>query len=679
MASTSIVRPSPFEDDDTSAKRRKITYDSENDSGDELFEGYTEEATLPLNAATPTQPLNSLFSPSKPNGVYSSAATQLLTSSPPPSSYVTQPTQALPTPMTPKQQTLPPAASTPAVQVEASSPIYNNSPFKSPMEKQSIPALLADGSVRPFEFYASDPTKPANTEAGGASMKPIKLGGEGPIYIGSSSDDEDEHTLKPAFKSSPARRPIPSAGALRGQKQKVNPPPASVPESPMGKSLTRLPYDPTKTGKLPYDPTKTGILPYDPTKKTGRLDSLARRPLPAGVGAPMQRRPEPATSAPDILIKNISNEEYRATVVRMKAVLPHKPVNVLLHTLIQAKGHYDNAMEQLVDPVDPTGEEEGVSAAAAVKTANRGTGAGKVAIKDKWSKTQVNNLDLASSPPAAATSKKRKLVRGSNRPSHERSESPAGVVILDDSDSDAAGGSASEDEREFEVKVLSYINVCSAKELADIAATTDEIAEIIIALRPYKSIDAIREVAAPFPANGKKKGSRSKPIGDKVIDVCLETMKGYEAVDSLINKVEALGKPIAESIKAWGVDVQTGTSAGELDMTDLHAGSDTGSAKDSGIGTPTDDGDNDIAGKKRTKTATFYDQPKNMKDGIQLKDYQVAGLNWLALLYEKKLSCILADEMGMFVLRFFSPWILTSFSRFGKDLSGHLLLCAFAH
>ena len=523
------------------------------------------------------------------------------------------------------------------MQVQASSPICTKSPFKPPVEQLQLkPALPADGSVRPFEFYAGRACNPAaagtDNDAGDILiMKPIKLDAVGPIYIGSSSDDEDKHTFRPAFGSSPARRPIPSVSAIRGRKEQAIPPPASVPESPVAKPLTRLPYDPTKIGKLPYDPTK----------KTGRLDSLARRPLLAGVGVSMQRRPEPATGVPDISIDSIGNAVYRTTVARMKSVLPQKSINVLLHTLIQAGGHYDDAMEQL------TGEEEGVTAAAAVKTANRGTGAGRVAIKDKWSKTQANNHGLAPSSSATTVPKKRKLVRGSNRTSRERSESPAVAVTADDSDSDAAGGSDSEDEREFEVKVLSYINVCSAKELADIAATTDEIAETIIALRPYESIDAIREVAAPAPANGKKR--RSKPIGDKVIDVCLETMKGYEAVDSLINKVEALGKPIAESIKAWGVDVQTGTTAGELDMTDLHVGSDTGSAKDSGVGTPTDDGETDITGKKRTKAATFYDQPKNMKEGVQLKDYQVAGLNWLALLYEKKLSCILADEMGMFI------------------------------
>jgi SWI/SNF-related matrix-associated actin-dependent regulator 1 of chromatin subfamily A len=98
-------------------------------------------------------------------------------------------------------------------------------------------------------------------------------------------------------------------------------------------------------------------------------------------------------------------------------------------------------------------------------------------------------------------------------------------------------------------------------------------------------------------------------------------------------------------MKSWGVDVQTG---GELEMTDINIELDSVSARDSGIGTPTDDGEAEIKGTKRAKqTGAFKEQPKNMKEGVQLKDYQLAGLNWLNLLYEKNLSCILADEMGI--------------------------------
>lgn len=41
-------------------------------------------------------------------------------------------------------------------------------------------------------------------------------------------------------------------------------------------------------------------------------------------------------------------------------------------------------------------------------------------------------------------------------------------------------------------------------------------------------------------------------------------------------------------------------------------------------------------------------QPSTLSGSVQLKEYQLMGINWLNLLYRKKLSCILADEMGEF-------------------------------
>jgi SWI/SNF-related matrix-associated actin-dependent regulator 1 of chromatin subfamily A len=488
--------------------------------------------------------------------------------------------------------------------------------------------------IKPFDFYSSRP-----------SAKPIQLDVDGPQYIGSSSEDESsQHAIKPVFGGA-AQRPVPSVSAMHNRAMHSSP--QTVPATPIpGGSFAQYAYKPPT---IPQPPA------YQ-KPKVGRLDSLSRRPGPGSSSAlgasasSLQRHPEPAVPFVDITLERIPNPNHRDAVQRMKNVFPKKSHSFLLHKLMEHGGNYDNAMEALTSDstIDLTKDEEKSVAASLPKTANRGAGAGKVAIKDKWSAAQAVRREAPASPQSAAPTRKRKLVRGSNRASVERSATPPPPVILEDSDSEAEQDAESEDEREFEEKVLDYINGCTVKELSDFANTTKIIAETIISKRPFKSIDAIREVSlttAPTGKKGKGKG-RTKAIGDKVIDVCLETMRGYEAVDALISKVEQLGKPIAECIKAWGVDVQTGTSAGELEMTDIMGESDSSSAKDSGIGTPTEDGDNEIKGSKRAKHSTFKQQPSIMREGIELKDYQLAGLNWLNLLYEKKLSCILADEMG---------------------------------
>ncbi|KAA8896130.1 SNF2 family N-terminal domain-containing protein [Sphaerosporella brunnea] len=607
-----LARTSPSEST-SSPKRRKIAFDSEHNNGerDDLMDSYAEEPTLP-SVLKPTQSVLCTNS-------FSSIPTQpLIPASPsPPSSFVTQPTQPLPSqPSTPRRA--------PTVQVPASSPFQyqQSSPLKpaSPVRPNPINSF----SRHCFLHQA----KPGN----------VQLDVDGPQYIGSSSDDESsQHTVKPVFGGA-VKRLVPSASAIH--KLPVQSLPQTVPASPV--SFAQFAYKPPVSSPKP---------------KVGRLDSLKRPALPPGmsIAAALQRRPEPALPNADTAMDSIP-EGDKLAVERMKVVFPDMSISLLHNMFRRHHGNYDNAVEAIVklkeaNSIDLTKDDDKNIATTLSKTANRGAGAGKVAIKDKWSSTQaarINNISF--SPPAAAPARKRKLVRGSNRTSRERSATPLPQVILDDSDSEVEEEEDSEDERQIEDKVLKYINACSVKELSDIACTTEEIANTIISQRPYKSLDAIRSVsltAAPTSKKGRGKG-RTKAIGEKVIDVCLETMRGYVAVDSLINKVEQLGKPIAESIRAWGVDVQTGTETGELAMTDIMGESDSASAKDSGIGTPTDDGDTDIKGSKRAKTAvSFKQQPANMREGVELKDYQLAGLNWLNLLYEKKLSCILADEMGL--------------------------------
>ena len=613
-----LARPAPFNGEPSSPKRRKLAYDSENDSGDELFADYTDSfpdaGDPPLGATIPTQPpANSLLLANTiaSSSSFASVPTQpLLRPSSPPSSssssssFTTQPTQILP----PPEPSPPPPPPPPVVQVPRSSPV--------PQQQQS------SSTVRPLDFYSRP-----------AVAKSINLDSEALRYVGSSSDGEtSDHGIKPVFTK--------GGGEDSTTKQKL-PPLASSARSPSLQTPISMNNFASTIARYTYD------------SPVVRLDSIRGRPgsRPPPPPPPPQRRPEPALPTADISLEAILDRENRELVGRMKAVFPNRRIDFLLNTLIRNNGKIDDAMDELVsrdDLVDQAATSH--VGRPSFRTANRGAGAGKVAIKDKWSNTQAaGRRSLASPPPPDAQGRRKKLVRGSNRTSRERSDSPPAPITIDDSDESAVEDDASEDDRELEDKVLKYINRCDVKGLSDFACTTEDIAEVIIAQRPFSNLDQIREVSSTSAANGKKRRGRTKPVGDKVVDVCLETWRGYDAVDSLIEKVEQLGKPLAESMKSWGIDVQTG---GELEMTDINIESDSGSAKDSGIGTPTDDGEIDLKATKRARQpGAFKEQPKNMKEGVVLKDYQLAGLNWLNLLYEKGLSCILADEMGMSFVR----------------------------
>jgi SWI/SNF-related matrix-associated actin-dependent regulator 1 of chromatin subfamily A len=228
------------------------------------------------------------------------------------------------------------------------------------------------------------------------------------------------------------------------------------------------------------------------------------------------------------------------------------------------------------------------------------------------------------------------------------------AVVIDSDDSDAESGKESEEEdtSDFDGRLLKFFNTCSAQDLADMSNEKLEIAQFILSKKPFRSLNAIRNISdAPPLKSGKK--SAKKAIGDKVMDVCETMYRGYEAVDELVEKCDNLGKPIADTMKQWGVDFAAATKDGELALTSLE---DT--QHDSGMGTPAsstgvfDDDDDDIVKPKtsrpnKLKKNIFLKQPTNMSTDLTMKDYQLFGLNWLNLLWSKKLSCILADDMGL--------------------------------
>ncbi|KGM92177.1 uncharacterized protein PADG_11715 [Paracoccidioides brasiliensis Pb18] len=127
---------------------------------------------------------------------------------------------------------------------------------------------------------------------------------------------------------------------------------------------------------------------------------------------------------------------------------------------------------------------------------------------------------------------------------------------------------------------------------------------------------------------------------------------GYEAVDALVSKCEALGKPIADEMKRWGVDIFGAKIEGELDILSLDNNNTPEKIHDSAIGTPSSHHsssveDDDLKPSYSRKKQQFICQPSIMSESITMKNYQIVGINWLSLLFEQSLSCILADDMGL--------------------------------
>ncbi|KAI5786379.1 SNF2 family N-terminal domain-containing protein [Peziza echinospora] len=649
------VRQYPFETnpDEPTLKRQKTAeflqtqtdVDDDDEDDGTLLPDCSDVPTLPMgdvdheDATAPTSDVRV--------NLGAMGISQIFSSPPPPPTQPTQPMSSIS------------HYFTPVVQVQASSPL--NSPRKEDTRKQDVGRqgngngkAGSGGEVKPFSFQSSralhgngngngNGNGGAAGGANGSNRRRIAgavdlTSDETPPYIPLSSDAESDNDIVPDFDQTlAAKAKVPSMKELKMRREMEENSASKfgsvdkVEESPIGiKNISRFAYQPP--GGAPF--------------AGARLDSIkssASSYFTAGRGP--QTRPDRAQPMVDLHLEDIRDEEMRKKVERIHTIAPHKSNKQILMALKQKKGNFDDAMDLLFaddDVVDLTKDPK-----PAVQTSKREARVPRKAITEKWSSTQARQR-LPSSSPEVEVKPKRRLVKGGSKASRDSSP-PAPIHIDDDDSSEHDSDDVDEGyEAHLETKVLDFINTCEVKDLIDIAATTQVIAKAVLQSRPYKNLDAVRAVSTSTVVK-KGKGSTKRAVGDKVVDLCIETFRGYEAVDTLIKRCKDLGKPLAETIKSWGVDISGSSSSGELEMLNINVEG----RMDSGIGTPAEgddeDGDVGVAGRSKPHQLGRYmpQQPKNLGEGVVLKDYQLVGINWINMLYERKTSCILADEMGL--------------------------------
>jgi SWI/SNF-related matrix-associated actin-dependent regulator 1 of chromatin subfamily A len=162
--------------------------------------------------------------------------------------------------------------------------------------------------------------------------------------------------------------------------------------------------------------------------------------------------------------------------------------------------------------------------------------------------------------------------------------------------------------------------------MADFQGCTDVQAQKLIDLRPYTSSD---EINTKLGQTKKKAGPWG--ISPRIFEDTVDILEGYGEVDSILEECESIGAKLRSAIAAWTI---------------------SGSDKQSGA-TLADDIQEDGALSLRSKVTfsskdknRYLSQPSLLHPQVNLKEYQLLGVNWLHLLYNKGFSCILADEMG---------------------------------
>ncbi|KAF2674665.1 hypothetical protein BT63DRAFT_419948 [Microthyrium microscopicum] len=205
--------------------------------------------------------------------------------------------------------------------------------------------------------------------------------------------------------------------------------------------------------------------------------------------------------------------------------------------------------------------------------------------------------------------------------------------------------------------LLNFFNTCNAKDLADLAISTEEIAELIITARPFRNLDQVALVKeAAVPGNGKgRRGKGPKAVGEKVLNVCEQMWDGLNAIDALVKHCNELGKRVKDRMDRVGLH----SNEKEINATEF--------GTDSGIGTPN-------ASPVKPKHML---QPANMSKEMKMKAHQIVGLNWLNIMHSLNISGILADDMGLGktcqVISFLSH-LLQKAEENDEDMGNHLII-----
>lgn len=265
------------------------------------------------------------------------------------------------------------------------------------------------------------------------------------------------------------------------------------------------------------------------------------------------------------------------------------------------------------------------------------------ALRDPQAKARA---PVPAPPPKPAPVKRKRT---------DDSDSEGSVVMMDakgkgkqtkDSDDSSDDEEDPEDE-ELERRraaAIVWFNQATPDELIELTSCTSAQAQTIVSLRPFDD-----------HADFRTKINRKKGIGYKVFETYMSVMEGYSSLDDLLAECEELGRGISKVVSKWAGAESLSAAASKAPSA---VPSRTGSPQPGGAKSSADDAgihltqvkvaDDDTASKEDPDIKGYIrSQPSLISPDVQLKDYQLLGVNWLNLLWNRRMSCILADEMGL--------------------------------
>ncbi|TFK44749.1 SNF2 family N-terminal domain-containing protein [Crucibulum laeve] len=368
-----------------------------------------------------------------------------------------------------------------------------------------------------------------------------------------------------------------------------------------------------------------------------------------------RNRPSPSPDTP--VSVDLSDKKF----MRFKLTMPMESPARVEAAWIQAAGDVKVASAFLSDgswlPTTPTSiksrkdvkeSAKDVEEAGRVRELEEASRAQRAAAKEKGKRSMIyanrstlaenKPMSVATPPPSVKDTVDLTAVSPATPLPPRRKRAKKMVV---DSDSEAefveSGDEGTSHKRNrlevtHETRALEYFNTTSSEALQELTGCTLEQADAIVNLRPFDSVDDLNTKLG----QGRKKAGPAG-ISPKMFEECKNIFQGYGTVDTILEDCEQIGATLRAAIATWTTTSSIGKGKTKEDrFTELPDADDGALSLRS------------LAPLKQQKPKDYLEQqPSLLSKTVQLKEYQLLGVNWLNLLYRSQLSCILADEMGL--------------------------------
>jgi len=183
------------------------------------------------------------------------------------------------------------------------------------------------------------------------------------------------------------------------------------------------------------------------------------------------------------------------------------------------------------------------------------------------------------------------------------------------------------DEQDFSGRVLNYLNNCDLVQLMAITNVKEETARTMLSHQPFANLEAAKHVSISQKKQKRSQKAARVAIGEEIVSAIKTYTRALDGIDHVIAVCEEQADQIKAVTSTWKMDV-TGQPR--------EAKGDEGKAM-----TP-------MSMQSSSALVNLpLGQPKYMEGNCVMKSFQVYGLNWLYLLYEKGYGGILADDMGL--------------------------------